>query len=123
MSMEHKPQIVNDNRLGCPLCGGEYLHHGRVIVKNRCEDREGTIASTDFEVTTVHAAHKNEFEGRRSSVWIEMWCEHCKAGVVGWVGFVQHKGNTVVEWHKNAPIGVDDNERESDDRNRSHCKD
>ena len=93
----HRVQLDPDAILRCPCCSGAYLHHGRVEVFERPED-----ASTGFHVHVdgqrVHI--DTDLAGnpsrRRTGIKIAFECELC--GTNGTLSFVQHKGNTFVEW-------------------------
>lgn len=102
--MNIQPRINDSFILCCPRCDTENLHQERTVVKFRHEDKGGTIVNADQLRSTFHAAERNEFEGRRSSLWIEFSCEGC--GKNSWLGVLQNKGNTYVEWSPAQPKGL-----------------
>lgn len=97
----------------CPICSDTYMHHGRVIVKNRpCEDGDGNVVKVNGPGgLCAHHIPKEQIEGRRSVVWISFSCENCDSkygGVVThWLQIIQHKGQTFFSWTEpgQVPLG------------------
>ncbi len=85
-----------DAQLKCPVCAGEYLHQGRVIVKNRGEDRDGVLFDIDGDAVLSRLLKSDEGDGRRQSIRIEFDCESCGDGL--WLFIMQHKGLTLFHW-------------------------
>ena len=87
----------------CPKCGSEYLHQGRVVVKNRSEDEDGLMFDVRTESVSVVKLTKDECDYRRDSIGIEFYCENCREEDGGnryWMMILQHKGRTFVGWEK-----------------------
>jgi len=91
--------------LACPVCDGDYLHHGRVNVFMRpAEDRDGlkvTVDKSRFSFNRAadwQVARAEEFPGRRDHIEIQMWCEDCGDEEGRTLIIIQHKGCTYIRW-------------------------
>lgn len=98
-----KDARIEDGQLVCPLCGGTYLHQGRVEVFERPEEdaQTGThIAVTGHTTTVTHNAPMTANpSSRRHGMLIAFDCENCTTGTSPFVlAIVQHKGNTYTFW-------------------------
>ena len=99
-------KINENNNLLCCKCDSEYLHHYKVEVFDRREDRPKTHKTTVFvadqqtdrgeECGTLTRELSEEAHGRRGHVVINFWCENCgeEHGLVVW----QHKGTSIIGW-------------------------
>jgi hypothetical protein len=97
--MTHK--LLSDGELLCPLCGGNYLHHGRVAVYHREREdaeriRETRVVGAVAFSTTTTAGQSRCPSDRRSGIGIIFWCQLCRGNSE--LTFVQHKGRTLVAW-------------------------
>jgi uncharacterized protein YbaR (Trm112 family) len=96
------------NALCCPHCKGNYLHQRTVLVYDRQEDAErvrrtivtsGAVSSTDIDNNS-----SGNPSSRRHAVTIFFECEFCQRDDLK-LHFIQHKGNTFVQWSD--PDGID----------------
>lgn len=95
--MNHISLIDGDNLL-CPKCGSGNLHHSSVTTFFRdCEDSDATRAVLSKRATTIDRVPCSAVPGRRDSLRITFWCEHCdeKEYVLE---IEQHKGSTLIAW-------------------------
>lgn len=87
---------IRNQPIGCPSCGGDNLHHYRVLVYTRSsEDSEtGTVVDVDNKQTTTYNSVPmwENPSGRRDGLRILCTCETC-ADIVE-ISVVQHKGTT-----------------------------
>ncbi len=94
---------IEDEKLVCPDCGGDYLHHECVDIFSRSEDEEtgrltraeGLDGNRGF-LTISDAPESESKSARRGSISIKFRCELCGKHPV--LSFSQHKGNTLVEF-------------------------
>jgi hypothetical protein len=106
---EHRFRTVEsdeDNRIVCPKCHGEHVHHGAVIVFVR-EREDGATRATLVDERGVDtlagldwAAPQNP--SSRNGVLIRFWCETCSACFA--LTLAQHKGTTLLEWQLSEPF-------------------
>ncbi len=86
--------------LECPSCGGQYLHHWRVSIYERAEDKPQTAVTTvDGGKTTVAVLPSDRCgnpSSRRHGLTIEFYCEMCPAKPM--LTIAQHKGCTELGW-------------------------
>jgi len=83
--------------LECPSCGGNHLHHEKVEIFERAEDRDNGIhISVADGAATVDASLKGNPSSRRHGLSIHFTCEHCPA--ISILTIAQHKGNTWVDF-------------------------
>ena len=106
------PEIGSDGTLGCPRCGGEYLHHLAVVIHDRQEDdREvvRTVVGRDvLERKSMSNASSGNPSSRRDGVAILFYCENCHGDEDSDDGeaplleltLAQVKGQTVVAWRE-----------------------
>lgn len=88
--------IDNDN-LCCPQCGETWLHHGKVSVFNRAEDKEqGTHVCVSEDSVKVNTDLAGNPSLRRHGVTIEFICEICHH--ISTLAIAQHKGQSEVYW-------------------------
>lgn len=93
--MDGAISIGVEGLLSCPVCGGQYLHHGKVTVYDRDqEDADGTVTTVRGEVT-IRRAKSAAMPGRRDAVHIDFYCEE---GCGATLSIMQHKGSTFLEW-------------------------
>lgn len=94
-----KPVVIeSDGVLVCPVCGNEYLHHGKIDVFSRNEDEKKCVHTTvnhQDTVVTVDEGKENP-SSRRGGLTIRFCCESCLEASTLCVS--QHKGITFVEW-------------------------
>jgi hypothetical protein len=91
--------------LSCAHCGETYLHHHRVIVRDRFkEDGPGAIATVENGTVNVRASAEG-FLGRRSDLSVLLWCEHCLLETD--LQITQTKGMTHLRTVKTAAPPVD----------------
>lgn len=86
----------------CPLCGEQNIHLDDVYVSGRPRE--------DGDIVPVHVDHHGRTDthttlpimntGRRHSIALGGWCEHCGGRFT--IEFTQHKGDTLVAVHKQA---------------------
>jgi hypothetical protein len=94
--MNTSAQVLSDDVVSCPVCGGEYTHHGPVTVYERPPSGEDSpTVRTVVHMTHVEMAVVPDSanpSSRRDAVTIRFWCEAEHA----WeLTFVQHKGITI----------------------------
>ena len=90
--------IDENNYLLCPGCNFENLHQEwvRAIFRDQ-EDCDGKIVAVNYKGIVKKRLKNVEIPGRRDVVFIEFWCEDCHKHSI--LSILQHKGNTIVEWH------------------------
>jgi hypothetical protein len=88
--------FVDGDTLLCPKCGSGNLHHSSVTTYFRdCEDGDAiraTMSKRKVDIDRVGTA-----PGRRDSLQISFWCEHCDGKEYA-LEICQHKGATEVVW-------------------------
>lgn len=92
--------MIAGNVLLCPRCGGDCLHHGRVVVANRREqDAPGIHVTVEGLKGTLQPS--DDFIGRRDDVRVHLTCEGCGniANELELV-MVQYKGQTLLVWQR-----------------------
>ncbi len=91
------PLIEFDCQLLCAACGCNYTHFHSVEIFKRTEDEETGlhILVTEMSAATDTAMTGNP-SARRDAVRIVYSCEFCNQLTT--VSFIQHKGNTYVEY-------------------------
>lgn len=96
MKIEATDYWARDSRtpLACPLCDGPNLHNEGVRVRDR---RQEDGPGIDVRVTAGNASvqEARTFAGRRDDTEVAFSCEEC--GGFFALGFVQHKGTTLVD--------------------------
>ena len=102
-------RIQNEGGVGvlllCPKCGGDYLHQGTVVIKDRIEDSDGVCTIVGYQNISRQIIAKEQCEGRRDSMFIRFWCENCPdRKSYHWLQITQHKGRTFLTWSE--PIGI-----------------
>jgi hypothetical protein len=108
-NQQHDVRIQNEGDgeflLLCPRCGGDYLHHGAVVIKDRPEDQDGVCTIVGYQQISQQPIDKDQCEGRRDSLFVRFMCEFCgeRKGYF-WLEIQQHKGRTFLAW-KN-PVGI-----------------
>lgn len=105
--------VIEDDcmpRLTCPRCGdGGGLHHYVIRVHERVapcgEDGDGIETSVCGRIVTTRPVSEQKIAGRRNSIMIGFWCEHCdhgepcgRAPLV--LAITQHKGSTYIGWSR-----------------------
>ena len=81
--------------LECPNCNGNNLHHGKVEVFDREEDKStGLRVSIVDGASTIDTNLQRNPSERRHGLIIHFSCEHCEAKPL--LTIVQHKGSTYV---------------------------
>jgi len=111
----------DEDALMCPRCGGNYLHHEKIIVYTRGEDAEETVVTTisgrETVVQTVLSSEIKNPSKRRHGMTIVFSCEFCEAEKLDYeyeLHLKQHKGNTFIGWEE-YNFEPDDCEMESDE--------
>ena len=105
-----RKRLVERDRTGlgfeliCPLCEGDNLHQGRVVVFERVDESAGefsqepdpAIVTVSGVGTAISADNRGNPSERRDGLRIEMECEGC--GKVPDFLILQHKGTTYMRW-------------------------
>jgi len=83
--------------LECPSCHGNHLHHEKVDVFEREEDRsDGIHVLVAAGAAAVDTNLKGNPSSRRHGLSIHFSCEHCQAKPI--LTISQHKGNTWIDF-------------------------
>lgn len=100
------PAFDDLGALCCAACGGHCLHHYRVRVYDRREDRPTCVVTdvvdhmpSESSETPAHLQVRTEDNrdnpsARRGAVSVMFWCEFCSA--ITRLDIAQHKGSTFV---------------------------
>lgn len=89
------PKTEDEAELLCPSCSGHNLHHDRIEVFERGEDKDhGVHVVVDDGRATVDTSLQGNPSSRRHGLTIRFWCEACSAQFN--LNLAQHKGNTLV---------------------------
>lgn len=78
----------------CPQCGSTYLHHDKVEVFERGEDKGGLHIKVTDEVEINRDLRGNP-SNRRHGLKVYFHCENCNAIPV--LSIAQHKGSTCMD--------------------------
>lgn len=95
----------NPTWLTCPGCGGNYLHHGMVVVFERDREDAPTRATSIDGGAVIVSPHSAPWvearnpSSRRNGLSIQFECETCDARPM--LTMAQHKGTTVIAWVRN----------------------
>jgi hypothetical protein len=85
--------------LACPCCGNSYLHHGKIVAYERCEDAPRVlrieVAGGAAKLEWVANDSRNP-SARRHGLCIEFCCENC--GCDSELTIAQHKGESLLGW-------------------------
>jgi hypothetical protein len=116
------PESMFDRtELLCPRCGYNYLHHEKVHLYARSEDRETELFSFDAYTgqPTEHGLCDPDENpsARRHAVTVEFSCEGCKGPV--FLHLAQHKGVTEIMMTC-PPAEEEEEEEEEEDLGSSH---
>ena len=102
--MSFEDAFHDAEELGCPSCGGGYLHHDGVQVFDRGEDApKGLHVRWEAGEARVCIDELRENpSSRRGAITIRFHCEGCPAKPK--LAIVQHKGMTYVGWLEESVI-------------------
>lgn len=93
---ERQVQLVGE-LIGCPTCGGTYLHHTTVHVISRiAEDGPGVVASVESGKAMIRHFNGEHPSERRDSIKLAFQCESCSAPF--YLKIIHHKGRTILKW-------------------------
>jgi hypothetical protein len=87
--------------LGCPRCGGEYLHHTGALFFERGEDQPSVVKIEVAGATTTTSIDSGAGNpsSRRHGMSIKFDCEACSTpGDTLHLNIAQHKGSTELSW-------------------------
>lgn len=99
-SIDIKTNSKDWDDLLCPRCGGNYLHHGSVIIRNRLKEDGPVEVIAITGVSEVSRAAVPLAWGRRQDLTIGFACENCDGASEEnlFLHIVQHKGQTFMFW-------------------------
>jgi hypothetical protein len=89
----------NECAPACPRCGNNYLHHGKIVAYERCEDAPRVLrievggGGARLEWVTNDSRNPST---RRHGLSIEFCCENC--GRNSELTIAQHKGESLLGW-------------------------
>jgi hypothetical protein len=95
--------------LGCPRCGGEYLHHTGAVFFERGEDRPTVVkivVDGSNTATSIDPGAENP-SSRRHGMYVKFRCETCSTdGDTLHLNIAQHKGATELSWTFSPRMGA-----------------
>ena len=94
--------LVNDPRLFCPFCNGEYLHQRAYRIWSSNEDQQSDCLTVFDKNKTLSVQktlnEKNPSPRSRGSLSLEFYCEDCEK--ISTFEIFQHKGCTYLGWKR-----------------------
>ena len=86
---------IENGKLYCPRCGGDWLHHDKVEVFEREEDAETGLHVVVDGAVSLDTDLEGNPSSRRHGLKVHVWCETCPANSV--LTISQHKGSTLID--------------------------